>query len=63
MAEAVWQALVNPGAMKGFAPRVYRRIQDYVNDHPVLKWIIQFNSLATLLRAPEVGKPGPEEES
>lgn len=48
MAEAFRAYLTNPDYIKTAAPKTAARIRKYVNDHPELSKIIQFNSIAAL---------------
>ncbi len=52
MAEAIRAYLTNPNAMKTVAPKTAARIRKYVNEHPSLKHIIQFNTFAGASAAP-----------
>ncbi|MBS1256729.1 MAG: hypothetical protein MAG581_02555 [Deltaproteobacteria bacterium] len=45
-AEAIRAYMVDPNYLKTVAPKVAKRIRKYVNTHPELKNIIQFNVLA-----------------
>jgi hypothetical protein len=45
MTEAVRTYVVNPNWIKTMAPRTAARIREWVNTHPELSKIIQFNSL------------------
>jgi hypothetical protein len=45
-AEAIRAYMVDPNYIKSVAPKVAQRIREYVNKHPELKNIIQFNALA-----------------
>lgn len=46
MAEAIRAYMTDPNYIKTVAPKTASRIREYVNGHPQLKDIIQFNSLA-----------------
>jgi len=46
MAEAIRAYMVDPNFLKTVAPQTAKRIREYVNSHPKLSKIIQFNSLA-----------------
>ncbi|MFV0513102.1 MAG: hypothetical protein ACK5MY_05645 [Jhaorihella sp.] len=46
MAEAIRQYIASPDAMKKRAPKTAARIRKFVNEHPTLSEIIQFNSVA-----------------
>lgn len=45
MAEAIRAYMTSPNEMKTIAPKTAARIRKYVNSHPELKDIIQFNSI------------------
>ncbi len=45
MAEAIRAYMTDPNYLKTVAPKTAARIRKYVNNHPRLKDIIQFNSL------------------
>lgn len=45
MSEAIRAYMTNPNEMKTIAPKTAARIRKYVNSHPELKDIIQFNSI------------------
>lgn len=48
MAEAIRAYLADPNYIKTIAPQTAARIREYVNAHPELSKIIQFNSVAAL---------------
>jgi hypothetical protein len=48
IAEAVRAYMSDPNYLKTVAPRTAARIREFVNSHPTLSKIIQFNSLAGL---------------
>jgi hypothetical protein len=50
-AEAIRAYLTNPNYIKSVAPETAKRIREYVNAHPRLSKIIQFNSFAAPLAA------------
>lgn len=45
MAEAIRAYLADPNYLKTVAPKVAARIREYVNAHPQLSRVVQFNSL------------------
>lgn len=48
MAEAIRAYLADPNYIKSVAPQTARRIREFVNEHPELSKIIQFNSIAAV---------------
>lgn len=54
MAEAIRAYLFNPNYIKSVAPRVAAAIRAYVNSHPELSQIIQFNAAGGLAVLPQV---------
>ena len=46
IAEAVRAYMMNPSYLKGVAPKTARMIREFVNTHPTLSKVIQFNTLA-----------------
>jgi hypothetical protein len=51
MAEAIRAYMQNPNWIKTAAPNTAARIRAYVNNHPMIKNVIQFNSAAGMLGA------------
>jgi hypothetical protein len=60
MAEAVRAYVTDPNSIKTLYPEVAKRIREYVNRHPELSKIVQFNSVAGLLGAAAASAPGGE---
>jgi len=50
--EAIRAYMANPNYLKSVAPRVAARIREYVNPHPELSKIIQFNALGGAVAIP-----------
>jgi len=52
MGEAIRAYMANPNYLKSVAPRFAARIREYVNAHPELSKIIQFNALGGAVAIP-----------
>ena len=63
MAEAIRGYMQNPNWIKTVAPNTAARIRAYVNNHPMIKNVIQFNSAAGILGAANgAANQGPKEQ-
>ncbi len=51
MAEGIRAYLTDPNYLKTVAPDTAKRIRQFVNDHPQLRHIIQFNAVPSALGA------------
>lgn len=61
MAEAIRGYLVNPSYVKEAAPNVAKHIRKWVNEHPELRKIIQFNALPAAILLGTQSDQAPEE--
>jgi hypothetical protein len=61
VAEAIRAYQTNPNYIKSVAPRVAARIRQYVNSHPELSKIIQFNTIGGFSALPFLNQPPSEQ--